>query len=141
MTSVEERGPQSAFLQQIGAEVEEWREGYVSISLRVEERHLNLYGGMHGGVATAIMDELTGQAIVSVRGVEVMQTTPHTTVEMSVSFIGGVSAGDDLVFEGRVIRVGRSVAFAEADVRKGGEEKLVANGKFTYVIMQPRSAA
>lgn len=138
---MEERGPKSAFLQQIGAEVEEWREGYVRISLRVEERHMNLYGGMHGGVATAIMDEVTGQAIVSVRGIEIMQTAPHSTVEMSVSFLGGVFVGDDLVFEGRVIRVGRSVAFAEADVRKRGEEKLVASGKFTYVIMQPRSAA
>ena len=70
-----------------------------------------------------------------------MEETPHTTVEMSVSFIGGVGIGDDLVFEGKVIRIGRSVAFAEADVRKRGEEKLVASGKFTYVIMQPRSAA
>ena len=141
MTSVEERGPQSAFIEQIGAEVEEWREGYVRMSLRVEERHMNVYGGMHGGVATTIMDELTGSLIASVRGVEVMEETPHSTVEMSVSFIGGVAIGDDLVFEGKVIRVGRSVAFAEADVRKRGEGKLVASGKFTYVIMQPRSAA
>jgi uncharacterized protein (TIGR00369 family) len=136
---VGDRGPQSAFLDEIGAEVEEWREGYVRMSLRVEERHMNLYGGMHGGVATSMMDELTGGLIASVRGIEVMEETPHSTVEMSVSFIGGVGIGDDLVFEGKVIRVGRSVAFAEAHVRKRGEERRVASGKFTYVIMQPRS--
>ena len=141
MAETDHSGRRSAFLEQIGAEIEEWREGYVRMSLRVEEAHMNLYGGMHGGVATAIMDELTGHLIVSVRGIEAMQTTPHTTIEMSVSFLGGVSAGDELVFEGRVIRVGRSVAFAEAVVRKKGEEKLVANGKFTYAIVQPRGAA
>jgi len=30
---------------------------------------------------------------------------------------------------------------AEVEVRRRGEEKLVAKGRFTYVIVQPRSAA
>lgn len=136
-----EEHQQSAFLELFGVELEEWREGYVRMSLRVGERHMNAHGVMHGGVATAIMDELTGALIASIRGMDVMRAAPHSTVDMSVSFIGGVSVGDDLVFEGRATRVGRSVAFAEAEVRKKGEDKLVAKGKFTYVIAQPRSAA
>jgi len=141
MVEAHQPGQRSAFVEEIGAEVEEWIEGYVRMGLRVDERHMNAHGVMHGGVATTIMDELTGALIASIRGMEVMFAAPHSTVDMSVSFIGGVSIGDDLIFEGRATRVGRSVAFAEAEVRKRGEDKLVAKGKFTYVIAQPRSAA
>ena len=141
MAEVDHPGERSAFVGEIGAEIEEWQEGYVRMGLRVDERHMNAHGVMHGGVATTIMDELTGALIASVRGVEVMRAAPHSTVDMSVSFIGGVSIGDDLIFEGRATRVGRSVAFAEAEVRRRGEEKLVAKGKFTYVIPQPGGEA
>lgn len=141
MTQPPERGPGSPFVEEIGAEVEEWREGYVRMGLRVEERHTNPNGVMHGGVATSLMDEVTGAVIASARGVEVMRAAPHATVEMNVSFLGGVRAGDDLVFEASVVRLGRSVAFAEATARRRDEEKLVAKGKFTYVISAPRGKA
>lgn len=132
---------QSAFLDLIGAEVEELGEGYVRIRLRVEERHTNPNGVMHGGVITSLMDEATGAAIVTIRGIDVMQKAPHATIDMSVSFLGGVRPGDDLVFEAEAVRVGRSVAFAEAKARKHGEEKMVAMGRFTYVIYAPRGGS
>ena len=141
MAEVDHPRERSAFVEEIGAEIEEWQKGYVRMGLRVGERHMNAHGVMHGGVAMAVMDELTGALIASVRGVEVMREAPHSTVEMSVSFIGGVTSGDDLVVEGKVMKVGRSVAFAEAEVRRRGEDKLLAKGKFTYVIAQGRSAA
>jgi uncharacterized protein (TIGR00369 family) len=130
----EERGPGSAFIEAIGAEVEEWREGYVRMALRVDERHTNPNGVMHGGVATSLMDEATGAVIASVRGIDVMRQAPHATVEMSVSFLAGVWPGDDLVIEARAVRVGRTVAFSEVMARRRDEEKPVATGKFTYVI-------
>lgn len=125
----------------MGVEIEEWREGYVRMGMKVEERHLNANGVMHGGVATSVMDEVTGAVIASVRGIEVMWAAPHATVEMSVSFLAGVWPGDDLVFEARATRVGRTVAFSEVSASRRGEEKPVATGKFTYVIAAPRSAA
>lgn len=134
-------GPESPFIGEIGATVEEMREGYVRMGLQVEERHTNPNGVMHGGVATSVMDEATGAVIASVRGVETMMQAPHATVEMSVSFLGGVWPGDDLIFEARATRVGRTVAFSEVTIRRRDEEKLVATGKFTYVIARPRSAA
>lgn len=134
-------GPRSPFVEVIGAEVEEMREGYVRMGLRVDERHTNPNGVMHGGVATSVMDEATGAVIASVRGIDVMRQAPHSTVEMSVSFLGGVWPGDDLVIEARAVRVGRTVAFSEVTVHRRDEEKPVATGKFTYVISQPRSAA
>jgi acyl-coenzyme A thioesterase PaaI-like protein len=58
---------------------------------------------------------------------------------MNVSFLAGARAGDDIVVEGRALKVGRSVTFGEAEARKRGSDNLIAKGRFTFVIPGPRS--
>jgi acyl-coenzyme A thioesterase PaaI-like protein len=86
-----------------------------------------------------LMDEATAHAIVTVRGMEVMAEAPHATVEMNVSFISGARPGDELECEARALRVGSTVAFAEAEVRRRGRGDLVAKGRCTYAIVGRRS--
>jgi acyl-coenzyme A thioesterase 13 len=130
----ERRG--SEFVALIGGKVEEWREGYVRLGIVLEERHTNPNGVMHGGVVTTLMDEAMGAVIASVRGMDVMARAPHATVEMNVSFLSAARPGDHLVVEGRVLKVGRSVAFGEAEARRRGEDGLIAKGRFTFTIMR-----
>ncbi len=129
----------SPFVQMIGAKFEEWREGYVRMSLVVEEKHTNPNGVMHGGVLTTLMDETLGAVVASVRGMDVMRAAPHATVEMNVSFLAGARPGDEIIVEGRALKVGRSVAFGEAEARRRGSDDLIAKGRFTYVIAGPRN--
>jgi acyl-coenzyme A thioesterase 13 len=129
----------SPFVQMIGARFEEWREGYVRMSLVVEEKHTNPNGVMHGGVLTTLMDETLGAVIASVRGMDVMRAAPHATVEMNVSFLTGARPGEEIVVEGRALKVGRSVAFGEAEARRRDSDELIAKGRFTYVIAGPRN--
>ena len=124
----------SPFVQLIGAKLEEMREGYVRMSLVLEQKHTNPNGVMHGGVATSLMDEALGAVVASVRGIEAMQAAPHATVDMNVSFLAGPRQGDEIVVEGRALRVGRSVAFGEAEVTRRGKGDLIAKGRFTFVI-------
>jgi uncharacterized protein (TIGR00369 family) len=133
----DERTP-SPFVALVGAKMEEMSEGFVRMSLVLEERHTNPNGVMHGGVATTLMDEALGAVIASVRGMEAMRAAPHATVEMNVSFISGARPGDEIVIEGRALKVGRSVAFGEAEVRRRGRDDLIAKGRFTYVIQEKR---
>jgi len=123
----------------IGGKIEEFREGYVRMSLVLEERHTNPNGVSHGGVLTTLMDEAVGAVIASVRGIEAMFTAPSSTVEMNVSFLAGPRPGDEIVIEARALKIGRSVAFGEAEARRRGKDDLVAKGRFTYVIQGPRS--
>lgn len=120
--------------------MEEWQEGYVRLSLVLEEKHTNPNGVMHGGVATTLMDEALGAVVASVRGVVAMQSAPHATVEMNCSFLAGPREGDEIVVEGRALRVGRSVAFGEAEVRRRGRGDMIAKGRFTFVIQGTRDA-
>ncbi len=138
MSAPEEQTP-SPFVQMIGAKIEEWRAGYMRMSLLLEEKHTNPNGVMHGGVLTTLMDETLGAVVASVRGMDAMQAAPHATVEMNVSFLSGARPGDEIVIEGRALKVGRSVAFGEAEARRRGSDDLIAKGRFTYVIAGPRS--
>ncbi len=134
MTEGEERRS-SPFVELIGGRMEEWREGYVRMSLAVKPHHTNPHGVMHGGVITTLMDETLGGVIASVRGMDVMRAAPHATVDMNVSFLSAVRPGDELIIEGRVLRLGRTVAFGEAEACRRGDDEPIARGSFTFVIM------
>ena len=126
----------SPFIELIGGVVEEFREGYVRLSVRLEERHMNPNGVMHGGVLTTLMDEAAGGVIASVRGLEAMAEAPHATVDMSVSFLAGTRVGDEIIVEATALKVGRSVAWAEAEATRRGKDGLVAKGRFTFTILR-----
>jgi acyl-CoA thioesterase len=121
----------SPFSAHIGAEMEELREGYARLSLVVQPQHTNPLGVMHGGVVTTMMDSALGAALGALRGEEAGRN-PHATVEMNASFLAGARPGDRIVVEGRVLRLGKTIAFGEAEVRRGDE--LIAKGRLTFAI-------
>ena len=127
--------PSSPFVELIGGRLEEWREGYVRMSVTLEPHHTNPHGVMHGGVVTTLMDEALGGVIASVRGMETMFAAQHTTVEMNASFLAGARPGDRIVVEARVLRLGRRVAFGEAEATRGDGE-MIAKGRMTFVILE-----
>ena len=129
--------PASPFIEFIGGRFEEWSEDCVRISLVLESHHTNPNGVMHGGVITTLMDEVLGGAIASVRGMEVMRAAPHATVEMNASFLAAARPGDRIVVEGRVLRLGKSIAFGEAEAYRGDGE-LIAKGRLTFAIPNRR---
>ncbi len=128
-----EEPPSSPFTELIGGRFEEWSEDCVRISLVLEPHHTNPNGVMHGGVITSLMDEALGQVIAAARGLETMQLAPHSTVEMNASFLAAARPGDRVVVEGRVLRLGKSIAFGEAEARRGDGE-LIAKGRLTFAI-------
>ncbi len=128
MTDEHRRSPFSAH---IGAEMEELREGYARLSIVLETRHNNPNGVMHGGVITTMMDSALGAALSALRGREASRS-PHATVEMNASFLAGARPGDRIVVEGRVLRLGKTIAFGEAEARRGDE--LIAKGRMTFAI-------
>jgi len=106
------------------------------LGLIVEERHTNPHGVMHGGVITTLMDEALGGVITTVRGQKEVQAAPHVTVDMNVSFLSSARAGDHVTVEATLLKLGRSVAFGEAEARRERGNTLIAKGRFTYAIVQ-----
>ena len=87
MTQVPEKLPLGKLMGLMGGEIDSWEEGRVVMSLRLDDRHMNPGGMLHGGIVTTLMDEATGHAIVTVRGLEVMAEAPAVTVARTVRFL------------------------------------------------------
>ena len=92
---------------------------------------INSGGAVHGGVTFSLIDQSMGDAVDSV-------TDPgesNVTVELKVNYLAPVHEGR-MDCESRVLRRGRRLVIAEADVRNDG--RLVAKGLGTFAIV-PRS--
>lgn len=86
-------------------------EGEAVFRCRPDESFLNPLGLVHGGLLCALLD--------SAMGVAVQTTQPagrgYATIELKVSFLKPVPHdGSEVEARGRVLRVGRRIAYAEA---------------------------
>jgi acyl-CoA thioesterase len=63
----------------------------------------------------------------------------HATVDLSVSYLEAAQ-GQHLFAEGRMLRVGRTIAVGEAEVHDD-DGRLVAKGRATYLIWRQNDVA
>ncbi len=103
--------------------------GYIKASFVAGENFINRGGRVFGGFLAAMLDTLCGHAV---RLTHRDAGTPQVTLELKTSFIGRADAGI-LIGEGWVRHRGKSIAFAEAELRNEAGE-LVAKGSATLKV-------
>lgn len=120
--------PASAYLglEVIDCDVEA---GTVEVAFEAGEQLCNLWGGIHGGMVAAMMDDIL--AIAVGLGLEWGQISP--TLEMKVSMLAVARPGR-LTGRGRVLRRGKSVVFVEGELLDG-EGTLLAKGSSTCTLV------
>lgn len=90
----------------------------------------NPLGSVHGGYAATLLDSACGIAVHS----ELAAGKGHTTLELKISYLRGLSANSGAVrATGRAISVGRRVAFAEATLLDG-DGRLCATATSTLLV-------
>ncbi len=92
--------------------------------LRVQYRHCNVHGSLHGGMMSSFADGLLATSVsrgTGMRGV---------TVRMVCDLIGGVDAGAWLEGTAWVTGQDERTAFAEAEAFANGELVFTASGVF-----------
>ena len=104
----------------MGIDVVSVGEGNAVLRMEVRPDMLNGVGWLQGGIFTALADEAMALALYSL----LSQKEWIATISDSTSFIWGVREGV-LIAEGRVIKKGRRVAFAEGDVTLDQQEKEI----------------
>lgn len=96
-----------------------------------DERHYNPMGGVHGGYAATLLDSACGIAVHSM----LKPDQGFTTLELKVSYLRGMNDTTGQVrAEGRVLNMGRRVAFAEADIRDA-DGRLMATATSTLLVL------
>src|ERR1700756_1681764 len=102
--------------------------GRVKMSMRVDERHLQVHGVVRGGILAALADTAGGLAtyMACPRGTRV------ATIEMKINYLEAVEGGS-VTAEAEVVRIGRHIAVVDCDVRDRSR-RLVGKALMTFIV-------
>ena len=99
------------------------------LEVETQEKHLQPYGIVHGGVCASLADAAIYWAVYS--GME--ETVGLTTVEIKLNYLAPVLSGR-LIAEGTCIKVGKSICLGEATV-EDSNGNLAAHGTSTLMVI------
>jgi uncharacterized protein (TIGR00369 family) len=128
---IDGRLPPPPFAQLIGAELISVGDGVAVFRCTPDESTLNPLGIVHGGVVCTVLDSAAGCAVHS----QLPAGVGFSTIEIKVSFLSPAN-GTTLEIEGRALRVGRQIAFAEAHARTAGG-KLIGHATTSIALVRP----
>ncbi|EDQ90056.1 uncharacterized protein MONBRDRAFT_16317, partial [Monosiga brevicollis MX1] len=101
----------------------------VCVTVTVTKGLLNSYGMLHGGATMTIIDIVGTLALLS-RDVN----KAGVSVEVNTSFISAAREGEQLIAEGRVLRLGRKLGYTQVDIINPKTGQLVATGRHTKAV-------
>lgn len=115
----------------LGYEVVEIAEGCVIYRYAPNEAHVNLFGGIHGGVMSTLLDSAMGAAVMTT----LAPGESHTIIDLAAKFVRPLRLDDEpVVVEGRVEHRGRRTGTAEGWIRNAAG-KLIAKGSATAIML------
>jgi LAO/AO transport system ATPase/phenylacetic acid degradation protein PaaD len=121
----------------LGFDVVEGGAGSATVTVLLDERHINFFGSCHGGVVFALADSAFGLASNSYGPVA-------AAIDAHITFSSAGKKGDRLVARARELKRGRSLAVYRVDVHKTTEdrqEEMVSTFTGTVFIRGSKSGA
>lgn len=109
----------------------------VQVAKHVDARHLRPGGTVSGPTMFALADVAIYLAVLAMIGPEALAVTTNC----SIDFMRKPAAGQDLVAEARLLKLGRALAVGDVLIYSKGEEAPVARASLTYSIPPRPSAA
>lgn len=119
----------SPYFSLISMEIKELEWGTAVLEIDLDEKHLQPFGYVHGGVIASVMDAAAFWAVFP----QVKDGMGLTTVEIKVNYLAPVQKGR-LVAKGQCIKMGRTLALGEVFIN-GSEGNLLAHGTATMMIV------
>jgi len=99
------------------------------IELKTSRSHLQAYGIVHGGVLATLIDTATFWSVY----LRIPEDAGLVNIDLKLNYLQPVAIGL-LTAEGRAIRSGNKICYAESEVWSSGRE-LVAHGTSTLMIL------
>lgn len=104
--------------------------GRTRFRMEVAAQFCNPMGSLQGGIVTTALDDAAATAVIVRSG----RRVGVPTIEFKVSFFGPAKLGQTVWFEGRVLKYGRTVTFAEADMTDA-DGKLLARMSTSVMVV------
>lgn len=121
------------FFRLMGIVLGPFEGGEATLTLKVRPDMLNGEGWLQGGLFTALSDEAMALALFTVLD----EGQSIATISESTSFLQGIRKGS-ITATGRVIKIGRNVAFLEGEVTNADEGTVLARTGASFAIMKKR---
>ncbi|WP_185155644.1 PaaI family thioesterase [Rudanella paleaurantiibacter] len=86
----------------------------------VRDDMANPVGVLHGGAASAILDDLCGMLVFALG-----REYGYTSVNLNVDFLNPARVGDTITAEARIMRAGRNIIHVEGKIT-GSTDKIIA---------------
>ena len=117
------------FLKTLGISLREIGDRSAVMEVTVDERHLNYFGGAHGGLLAALADTVCffPRPLIP-SGLKI------TTTDLNVSYVRTARPGDHLVARSELLHLGRSTARLSLQIHNQAEQ-LLAHGIATLMIL------
>ena len=113
----------------LSMEIKELRWGSCLVEVKLGEKHLQPFGKVHGGAIASVVDAAAFWAVFP----QVEKGLGLTTIEMKLNYLAPAQKGK-LIARGRCLRMGKTIALGEVQVRNA-EEVLIAHGTATMMVV------
>lgn len=126
------------FLEYLGIEAGEMKQGVASIYLHLHDQHMNSWKITHGGVIMSMLDVVMAMAARSLYD----DQKAVVTIEMKNSFFqaGGIEGGK-LSAHAKAVHQTANMCFCEADIWNGSQLVAKAMGTYQFLKSSQSSAA
>lgn len=119
---------QGPYFKLLSMEVSKLDFGYSRVEVNLDMKHLNPFGGLHGGVYASIIDTAAFWAVYC----ELKEDVGLISLDLNVDNLSTAKNGK-LIVEGRQIKIGQSICLSEATVMDT-QGKLLAHGTSKQMI-------
>ena len=104
---------------------------FILREVKADMRHLNIFGGVHGGFSATVMDTVTGCTVHTM----LSAGTGYATIDLSVKMLRPVPRDVRLLAEGLIINVSKSLGVSEGTL-KDETGKLYAHATATCMLLE-----
>lgn len=119
---------ESPFFRHMSMKVSEIGLGYSIVTVCIEEKHMNPFGGLHGGVYATVIDTAAYWSAYC----DLPEDNGLVSIDLKVDFLSPVIAGEVIV-KGQSIKSGKTVHLTEAKMfDKSG--RLLGHGTSKLLI-------
>lgn len=129
---------QAPYFQLLNMDIQELGISHCKIEVKIEQKHLNAFGGVHGGAYASILDTAAYWACYC----EMEENQGFITIDLDSDNLRAIDEGT-LTVIGKTIKVGRNICLCEAEARdeKGRLIATCKSKQFVGKELQPISAA
>ena len=118
---------EGTYLEFLGFRLTEWKQGFARLEMPVRDAHRNTVGYLHGGVIASLLD-IAG-AVAGSFGIS--EEYVSVTINLNCNFMSPHRAAT-VIAEGELVRVTKTVFFAQAKLFDPENNRLCATATGTY---------